>query len=109
MSTRRDEDTQILTKKRLKRPPMYQVLFHNDDYTTREFVVMVLTRFFHLSHAAASTVMLKVHTGGHGVAGVYPRDIAATKIAQVEQLAAAEQMPLRLTMEPVGGEDGGDT
>jgi ATP-dependent Clp protease adaptor protein ClpS len=107
---RHNEDTQVLTRKKLTRPPLYKVIFHNDDYTTRDFVVLVLMRFFHKSQAEASTIMLHVHTRGRGVAGIYPHDIAATKIAQVEQLASQHQMPLRLTMEPDdaggGGEDG---
>ncbi|MEZ4463787.1 MAG: ATP-dependent Clp protease adaptor ClpS [bacterium] len=106
---RHDEDTQVLTRKKLARPPMYRVIFHNDDYTTRDFVVLVLMRYFHKSHAEASTIMLHVHTQGRGIAGIYPYDIAATKISQVEQLASKHQMPLRLTMEPDeggGGEEG---
>lgn len=103
------EDTQVLTRKKLTRPPLYRVVFHNDDYTTREFVVLVLMRYFHKSHAEASSIMLHIHTQGRGIAGIYPYDIAATKIAQVEQLASKHQMPLRLTMEPDeggGGEEG---
>lgn len=100
---RLDEDTQILTRKRLKRPPLYRVIFHNDDYTTRDFVVMVLQRYFHKARAEATSIMLHIHTRGKGIAGVYPYDLAATKIAQVEQLAQQNQMPLRLTMEPESG------
>ncbi|MCB9549933.1 MAG: ATP-dependent Clp protease adaptor ClpS [Myxococcales bacterium] len=85
---------------------MYRVIFHNDDYTTRDFVVLVLMRYFHKSHAEASTIMLHVHTQGRGIAGIYPYDIAATKISQVEQLASKHQMPLRLTMEPDEGGGG---
>lgn len=102
-----DEERQsdVLTKKRLKRPPLYRVIFHNDDYTTRDFVVMVLMRYFHKSHAEATSVMLHVHTKGKGIAGIYPYDIAATKVAQVEQLARQHEMPLRLSLEPE--DDGG--
>lgn len=101
---RRDEKTEVLTRRRLKRPPMYRVVFHNDDYTTRDFVVMVLMRYFHKSHAEASSIMLHVHTRGRGIAGIYPYDAAASKVAQVERLARQHEMPLRLTIEP---EDGG--
>lgn len=100
---RLDDDTQLLTRKRFKKPPLYRVVFHNDDYTTREFVVMVLEDHFHKTRAEATSVMLHIHTRGKGIAGVYPYDIAATKIAQVEQLAQQNQMPLRLTMEPESG------
>lgn len=96
----REEDTGVITRKRVRRPPMYRVIFHNDDYTTRDFVVMVLMRFFHRSHAEATTVMLHVHTKGKGIAGIYPYDVARTKLAQTEQAARQQQMPLKLTIEP---------
>ncbi len=97
--TRRGEKTDIITRRRFKRPPLYAVLFHNDDYTTRDFVVMVLMRYFHKSHAEASTLMLQVHTKGHGVAGIYPYDIADSKRAQVENLARDHDMPLRVSIQ----------
>ena len=96
----REEDTGVITRRRVKRPPMYRVVFHNDDYTTRDFVVMVLMRYFHKSHAEASRVMLHVHTKGKGIAGIYPFDVARTKLAQVEQAARKHQMPLKLSIEP---------
>ena len=101
---RRHEKTEIMTRRRLKRPPLYRVIFHNDDYTTRDFVVMALMRYFHKSHSEANTLMLNIHTQGKGIAGLYPYDIAATKRVQVESLAREHEMPLRLTVEP---EDGG--
>jgi len=97
---RREEDTGVITRRRVKRPPMYRVVFHNDDYTTRDFVVMVLMRFFHKNHAEATQVMLHVHTKGKGIAGIYPHDVARTKIAQTEQAARQQQMPLKLSLEP---------
>ena len=105
---RHEKDTSVLTRRRVKRPPLYRVIFHNDDYSTRDFVVMVLMRYFHKSHADATSVMLHVHTKGRGIAGVYPRDIAATKVAQVERLARQHEMPLRLSMEPDDGGRGED-
>ena len=90
----------MLTRRRVKRPPLYRVIFHNDDYTTRDFVVMVLMRYFHKSHADAARVMLHVHTRGKGIAGVYPYDVACTKVAQTEQASRQQEMPLRLTVEP---------
>jgi len=101
---RREEKTEVLTRRRLKRPPLYRVVFHNDDYTTRDFVVMTLMRYFHMTHSESTTLMLQIHTQGKGIAGIYPFDIATTKRTQVESLAREYEMPLRLSVEP---EDGG--
>lgn len=101
-----EEDLDVQTRRRLQRPPLYKVVFHNDDYTTRDFVVMVLMRYFHKSHMEATRIMLHIHNNGMGVAGIYPYDIAATKVAQVEQQARQQQMPLRLTIEPDDGSSG---
>ncbi len=98
-----EEDFDLQTKRKLQRPPQYKVVFHNDDYTTRDFVVMVLMRYFHKSHMEATRIMLHIHNNGMGVAGIYPYDIAATKVAQVEQQAKQQEMPLRLSLEPEGG------
>lgn len=82
-------------------PPMYQVVLLNDDYTPMEFVVKVLQKFFGKNHEDATRIMLAVHNEGRGVCGVYPRDVAATRIAQVSQYARARQHPLQCVMEPV--------
>ena len=95
----RREQTSVLTRRRLKRPPLYRVIFHNDDYTTREFVVMALMRYFHKTNSEATTLMMQVHTHGKGIAGIYPHDIAHTKRAQVEGLAREHEMPLKLSVE----------
>jgi ATP-dependent Clp protease adaptor protein ClpS len=87
------------TKTRLKKPRMYKVLLHNDDYTTMEFVVFVLQGVFHHSEADAMQIMLHVHKNGMGVAGVYTREIAETRIAQVEALARKHEYPLRCSMD----------
>lgn len=87
------------TKTRLKKPRMYKVLLHNDDYTTMEFVVFVLQGIFHHSEADATRIMLHVHKNGVGVAGVYTREIAETRIAQVEALARKHEYPLRCSMD----------
>ncbi len=92
--------TKTKTDRKLQRPRMYRVLVHNDDYTTREFVVQVLHAVFHLNEQDAIRVMLHVHNNGVGVAGVYTREIAETKIRTVERLAKEHEFPLRLTMEP---------
>lgn len=83
-----------------KKPPMYKVLLHNDDYTTMEFVVMVLRRVFRHSQASATRVMLHIHNNGVGVAGIYTREVAETRIQQVHNLAAEWGHPLQCTMEP---------
>jgi ATP-dependent Clp protease adaptor protein ClpS len=86
---------------RVAPPPMYQVVLLNDDYTPMEFVVKVLKKFFGKSEEEATRIMLHVHHDGRGVCGVYPRDLAATRIAQVAQYAHARQHPLQCIMEPV--------
>ena len=88
------------TRKRVQRPRRYQVLLHNDDYTTMEFVVMILVTVFHRSETDAVRTMLQVHKQGAGVAGVYTREVAEAKVAKVERLARQSQFPLRGSMEP---------
>jgi ATP-dependent Clp protease adaptor protein ClpS len=90
----------VQPEKKLKRPRLYRVLLHNDDYTTREFVVHVLQAVFHLGEQDAIRIMLHVHHNGVGVAGVFTREVAETKIQRVEHLAQEHEYPLRLTMEP---------
>ena len=92
--------TQTRPKEKLKRPVLYRVLLHNDDYTTMDFVVIVLMKFFHRTETEATHIMLSVHHRGHGVAGVYTKDVAETKVAQVTDYAKQHGMPLRLTAEP---------
>lgn len=81
-------------------PRRYKVIFHNDDYTTQEFVVYVLQRFFHKSETEALHIMLTVHHKGAAVAGVYTKDVAETKAEQVMEAARENGMPLLLTTEP---------
>lgn len=87
------------TKKKLKKPPLYKVLLHNDDYTTKEFVVEVLQYVFYKEHTEAVQIMLHVHKKGIGVAGVYTYEVAETKVALVETLARQNEYPLKCTME----------
>ena len=87
------------TKKKLKRPSLYKVLLHNDDYTTKEFVVQVLQYVFHKEQTEAVQIMLHVHKKGLGVAGVYSYEIAETKVELVEKLARQYEYPLKCTME----------
>lgn len=91
--------TRTHTEKKVKRPPLYKVLLHNDDYTTMEFVVHVLQSVFNHSEAEATQIMLHVHRKGIGVAGVYPHEIAETKVEQVHGLAKAHEYPLRCSLE----------
>jgi ATP-dependent Clp protease adaptor protein ClpS len=86
-------------KPKLKRPPMYKVVLINDDFTPMEFVVHVLEAFFGMDRERATHIMLNVHTKGKGVCGVYPRDIAETKVAQVNEYSRQNEHPLMCTME----------
>jgi ATP-dependent Clp protease adaptor protein ClpS len=86
-------------KPKLKPPPMYKVVLINDDYTPMEFVVHVLEAFFQMSREKATRIMLHVHTRGKGICGVYTRDIAETKVAQVNDYARANDHPLLCVME----------
>jgi len=84
---------------KLKRPPLFKVLLLNDDYTPMEFVVEVLEHFFHMDREQATQIMLHVHTRGMGVCGLFTRDVAETKVAQVNDYSRANQHPLLCTME----------
>ena len=81
-------------------PPMYQVVLLNDDYTPMEFVVSVLQRIFGKNEDEEARIMLLVHHQGRGVCGVYTRDIDATRVEMVRQMARARQHPLQCIMEP---------
>lgn len=94
-------------KPRLKRPPMYKVVMLNDDYTPMDFVVEVLEMFFSMTREQATRIMLQVHTQGKAVCGVFSRDIAETKAAQVNQYARENQHPLLCEIE-ASGEDEND-
>ena len=87
-------------KPRLKKPRMFRVLLVNDDYTPMEFVVMILQRVFRLPQEQAVQIMLKVHTEGSGVCGVYTAEVAETRVREVLSLARENQHPLQCTMEP---------
>ena len=87
------------TKTRPKKPSQYRVLLLNDDYTPMEFVVYILERFFNIGHDRAVDIMLTVHNKGVAVVGVYPFEIAETKVTQVMDCARSNQHPLQCTME----------
>ena len=84
---------------RTKKPPMYKVILLNDDYTPMEFVVEILKVVFHKQHAEATRIMLHVHQNGMGIAGVYPYEVAETKVHTVEELAREALYPLKCVME----------
>ncbi len=94
----RQGDLETLEKTSVAQPPLYEVLLHNDDYTTQEFVVYVLERFFHHDPDTARQIMLHVHTKGIGVAGLFPRDVAETKVHMVTEFAKEHEMPLRCSL-----------
>ncbi len=97
-----NENGELVTQEgrpKLKKPPLYKVLLLNDDYTPMDFVVEVLKAYFHMSEEKATQIMLHVHTRGVGVCGVFTREIAETKVAQVNEHARAHQHPLLCTME----------
>lgn len=85
---------------KVKRPPLYKVVLLNDDYTPMDFVVHVLEVFFSLPRDKATQIMLQVHTQGKGVCGVFTREIAETKVHQVNSFARENQHPLLCTLEP---------
>jgi ATP-dependent Clp protease adaptor protein ClpS len=98
--TERDHGAMVETSKpETARPPLYSVLLLNDDYTPMDFVVDVLMRFFSMNLEKATQVMLHVHTRGRGVCGVFTRDVAESKVAQVNEYARVNQHPLLCTME----------
>jgi ATP-dependent Clp protease adaptor protein ClpS len=87
-------------RQKSRRPRKWKVLLHNDDFTTQEFVVQILVEHFHKSFAEATQIMLHVHFKGVGTAGLYSRDLAQTKVAEVTADAQAHGYPLRVTAEP---------
>lgn len=100
MPTKRESNTLLEPGEvRTKPPPMYKVMLVNDDYTPMEFVVHVLQKFFAMDHERAVQVMLKVHTEGMGVCGVFTKDIASTKVGLVVDFARQHQHPLQCVME----------
>lgn len=100
MATKHQEDQQLEVQRgELGPPKMYKVVLLNDDYTPMDFVIVVLQRFFSLDTEQATRIMLKVHNEGRGVCGIFPRDIAATKVEQVSAFARQHQHPLACIME----------
>lgn len=100
MATKIQEGGQLAALRSKLRPPrMYKVMLLNDDFTPMDFVINVLQRFFSLDTEQATRIMLKVHNEGRGTCGIFPRDIAATKVEQVTAYARQHQHPLACIME----------
>ncbi len=100
--TEKDEQsgTATIRKEKLQAPRMYKVLMHNDDYTTMEFVVLVLQKFFNKTSSEAQAIMLAVHQRGFGVCGVYTYEVAESKVAKVTKYARDNGHPLKCSTEP---------
>ena len=100
----RDDGNSVVLERRtqkVKPPQMYQVVMLNDDYTPMEFVVVVIQEFFSKDLESATQIMLKIHLEGRGVCGVYSKDVAATKVDQVQEAAHKAGHPLQCVSEPV--------
>lgn len=104
MSSETDKEEQsgvaTIRKEKLQRPRMYKVIMHNDDYTTMEFVLLVLQKFFNKNPADAQTIMLEVHHKGFGVCGIYTYEVAESKVAKVVKYARDNGHPLKCSTEP---------
>ncbi len=100
MATKHDNSSLLEVERSKSKPPkLYKVVLFNDDYTTMDFVIEVLQTFFAMNRERATQVMLEVHQGGSAVCGVYPKDIAETKVAQVSAFAKQHGHPLRCELE----------
>lgn len=96
---KREEGVATQERRKAARPSRYKVILYNDDYTPMDFVVVVLVQVFQKSPAAASQIMLQIHRGGMGIAGVYVLQVAETKVAAVHRLAEDRGYPLRAGVE----------
>lgn len=94
-----ESDVSTESEVQLKKPPMFKVLLHNDDFTTMEFVVFILESVFHKSEIEAFSIMMKVHQEGIGVAGIYTYEIASVKAEKTVNLAKSHDFPLLCTIE----------
>lgn len=96
------DDLQVATAKpRLKKPPLYQVVILNDDYTPMDFVVEILQMFFKMNYANATNLMMKIHLTGRGICGVFSKEVAETKVEDINAYARQNEHPLLSVMEPV--------
>jgi ATP-dependent Clp protease adaptor protein ClpS len=92
----------VILEDELQEPRLYRVLLHNDDYTSMDFVIAILVEVFHKSAEQAAAIMLSVHEKGMGVCGVYPHEVAETKVVMVHNRARRAGFPLKSTMEEAG-------
>src|SRR3990167_6450216 len=99
-SRKEESEVAVLDQNKVQEPKMYKVLMHNDDYTTMEFVVHVLQKFFNKNSQEAHAIMLKIHNDGAGVAGIFTKEVAETKSVKVVQYARTKGHPLKTTIEP---------
>lgn len=95
------EETLTANREELQEPPLYKVILHNDDYTTMDFVIMVLETVFGRDNKEATRIMLNIHQQGQGIAGIFTREIGETKVAAVHRLARKNQFPLKCSLEKV--------
>jgi len=95
----KQENVNLLERSKTKPPKLYKVILINDDFTTMEFVIEVLKTFFSMGQERATQVMLQIHNEGSAVCGLYPKDIAETKVNQVSAFATQHGHPLRCHME----------
>ena len=96
-----EEQKQVQNKEELKEPSLFKVLLHNDDYTTMDFVIMILETVFNKDTTESTRIMLNIHNQGVGIAGVYTREIGETKISLVHEMARKYQFPLKCSLEKV--------
>jgi ATP-dependent Clp protease adaptor protein ClpS len=101
--TDRDEQSGVATvrKEKLQAPRKYKVIMHNDDYTTMEFVILVLQKLFNKTTSEAQAIMLEVHTRGFGICGIYTYEVAESKVAKVTKYARENGHPLKCSTDPV--------
>lgn len=86
-------------KEKVEKPPLYKVILHNDDYTTMDFVVLVLQKFFYKNETEAAHIMMSVHKKGKGIAGTFTFEVAETKVNQVNSFARSSEHPLKCSLE----------
>jgi ATP-dependent Clp protease adaptor protein ClpS len=104
-STEGDSGTATIEEVKVKKPKMFKVLMHNDDYTSMEFVIHTLQKFFQKSYEQSHAVMLKVHHDGIGICGIYTFEVAESKTTKVNKYSRGKGHPLKCTFEPCDSED----
>jgi ATP-dependent Clp protease adaptor protein ClpS len=100
-----DPGVATIEKVKVKKPSMYKVLLHNDDYTSMEFVIHVLQKFFHKNYEESHAIMLKVHHDGIGICGIYTHEVAESKSSKVNKYSRGKGHPLKSSYEPCDSED----